>query len=74
MKQMALSANVDERGILKIRRLFARYGTTELMEAVFLELYDIISCNGNDLEAERFQTNLKKLSWTTNEFGYARAD
>jgi hypothetical protein len=35
-----IAENVDERGVLKIRSLVAKYGLKETLEAMFLEVCD----------------------------------
>ena len=42
---MLLAPNVDERGVLKIRSLVGKYGLKETLEAVFLEVCDILENN-----------------------------
>ena len=37
----SIAENVDEKGILKIRNLIARYGLEEFLQAVLLEMGDI---------------------------------
>jgi hypothetical protein len=36
------AANMDERGFLQIRSLIAKYGLKEFLEAVSLEVHDIV--------------------------------
>ena len=42
---MLLAPNVDERGVLKICSLVGKYGLKETLEAVFLEVCDLLENN-----------------------------
>lgn len=60
---MALIANVDEKGILKIRSLIARYGLKDFLQAVELEMIDIISgAEGEELQiAKKVEKALERI-------------
>jgi hypothetical protein len=47
-----IAKNVDERGVLKIRNLVAKYGLKETLEAVFLEVCDTLDGNEGDPDYE----------------------
>jgi hypothetical protein len=40
---MSIAENVDEKGVLKIRGLIGQYGLRSFLEAVMVEIQDIIS-------------------------------
>lgn len=61
----SIAENVDERGVLKIHSLVAKYGLQETLEAVFLEVNDEPG-NGNKGEpdydeAKRVHAKLDRL-------------
>jgi hypothetical protein len=59
---MELAQHVDERGVSQIRSLIRRYGIRETLQAVFLEIGDIIdSESGDEEELEEAQRVHEKL-------------
>jgi hypothetical protein len=59
-----IAKNVDERGVLKIRSIVAKYGLKETLEAVFLEVCDTLDGNEGDPdyeEAKRVRDRLDEI-------------
>ena len=54
----SIAENVYERGVLKIRSLVAKYGLKETLEAMFLEVCDVLD---NSEEGEPDYDEAKKI-------------
>jgi hypothetical protein len=55
----SIAENVDEKGILKIRNLISRYGLKDFLQAVELEMCDIVGNTGKEEEEHQIATRWK---------------
>ena len=64
----SIAEKVDEKGILQIRSLIARYGLEEFLQAVELEMTDIVDSTDKEEEehqiAAKVRNSLDRISGT----------